>query len=396
VKKSLLPSRSARWSVLGCIGALALTACGSASNGAAGSDSQITLGVIGSFHGSQASSALPALPAIQAWASSVNDAGGLNGHTIKLIIKEDNDSAATGLAAARELITRDHVVALIDDYASTDAQWGPYTQKAGIPVIGGDDLSQFDTNPMFFPTGASSAPQLQIALKAAAAQGATKLAVPYCSEIAICASGAKGIAQIGAGYGIKTVWTGQFSTTAPSYTAQCLAAKSSGADSMYVVAGSDAVVRFSTACASQGMTVLEVGDDGAITDTWLKTPALARVAGAESVAPWFVSSSPATQEFHAAMKKYAPDTSLNAAASLSWAAGKLFEAAYKAAGSPDKLTTAKILDGLYALKGETLGGLTPPLTYTKGKATTITCGFAVGISDGKYVAPDGLIPSCVS
>jgi branched-chain amino acid transport system substrate-binding protein len=49
-----------------------------------------------------------------------------------------------------------------------------------------------------------------------------------------------------------------------------------------------------------------------------------------------------------------------------------------------------IFDGLWALRGETLGGLTPPLTYAAHQPTPpITCYFVMRISGGRWAAPNG-------
>jgi branched-chain amino acid transport system substrate-binding protein len=48
----------------------------------------------------------------------------------------------------------------------------------------------------------------------------------------------------------------------------------------------------------------------------------------------------------------------------------------------DVEAAAEVLKGLYALKGNTLGGLTVPLTFTKGKPHSITCWFTTRIQNG--------------
>jgi branched-chain amino acid transport system substrate-binding protein len=77
-----------------------------------------------------------------------------------------------------------------------------------------------------------------------------------------------------------------------------------------------------------------------------------------------------------------------------WAAGLLFEAAAQAGHLGDNPTPAQVLDGLYALKGETLGGLTAPLTFKKGKATSLPCWFYYQVKDGKFTTPFGEHPTC--
>ena len=80
-----------------------------------------------------------------------------------------------------------------------------------------------------------------------------------------------------------------------------------------------------------------------------------------------------------------------------WAGGMLFAAAAKAGNLGSNPTSAELISGLYALPhGDTLGGLTPPLTYQKGKATTVVCWFYAKIQNKKYTAPYGATPSCPS
>lgn len=140
------------------------------------------MGVIGGFSGTQASSADPAEQGIQAWAASVNAAGGLAGHKVNLIIKDDQDSASLGIADAKELVTQDKVAAVLADWSNTDIQWGPYLKQQGVPVIGGANLAESLQDSDYFPVGTDGNSQATVMMQAAAKAGVTKLAVAYCSE----------------------------------------------------------------------------------------------------------------------------------------------------------------------------------------------------------------------
>jgi len=59
-------------------------------------------------------------------------------------------------------------------------------------------------------------------------------------------------------------------------------------------------------------------------------------------------------------------------------------------------TAAEIYQGLYAFHGETLGGLTVPLTFAQGKTNTSNCGFAYAINSGKLSTPYGTTPICAA
>jgi branched-chain amino acid transport system substrate-binding protein len=400
-RRGFLPARW-RVGVLAAIAACLVASCGSsasngnsASSGGANSSGGIPVGVIGSFTGSQAASTAPARPAIEAWAASVNAAGGLDGHKINLIVVDDGGVASTALADVRQLIEQNHVVVLVNDWSAASDQWGGYAQQQGVPIVGG--YEQLATSSDFFPAGTTNTPLLQVAYRAGLAKGATKIALAYCAEVAACSAQVPASQAATAAIGSqRLVWHGSFSSTAPSYTAQCLAAKDSGADGMFVSDASDAIIKFATACAQQGFRPQELSLDGTMTTNWLTVSALNGTVAAEEDAPWFLTSTPALAAFHNAMKKYQPSATITSASMQAWAAGQLFAAAYKAAGAPANASSADILKGLYSLKNETLGGIAPPLNFVKGQPTAVKCAFVVGIESGKFVAPNGLKLTCAS
>lgn len=48
-----------------------------------------------------------------------------------------------------------------------------------------------------------------------------------------------------------------------------------------------------------------------------------------------------------------------------------------------------MLNGLYTIKNNTLGGLAPALTFTPGKPNPVTCVFLYGVQNGKYAVTPG-------
>jgi branched-chain amino acid transport system substrate-binding protein len=73
-------------------------------------------------------------------------------------------------------------------------------------------------------------------------------------------------------------------------------------------------------------------------------------------------------------------------------AGKIFE---KAAGAvTGDVTSASLKTALYSFKDETFDGLTPPITYTQGKPTSVNCYFLLGVSGGKFTEPNGAKTQC--
>ena len=50
--------------------------------------------------------------------------------------------------------------------------------------------------------------------------------------------------------------------------------------------------------------------------------------------------------------------------------------------------------GLYALKNDTLGGMSPPLNFKKGQPNPINCWYWMKVSHGKFTTPYGTSPTC--
>ena len=102
------------------------------------------------------------------------------------------------------------------------------------------------------------------------------------------------------------------------------------------------------------------------------------------VTPWFLSVTAAQKEFRAAFDRYVGGEPAGGDM-VGWVAGKLFEAALR--GNPAKITGQAVMDGLYALKNESLGGLAKPLNYVKGKPAPATlCGAIAKIQGNRFTA----------
>ena len=180
---------------------------------------------------------------------------------------------------------------------------------------------------------------------------------------------------------------------APTYTAQCLAAKQVGAQAMVIDASYAAGSRFAPACAQQGYSPVYVIPSGAFDNRYLAIPQANGAYVPTTNALWFAST-PAVDQFKTAMAKYESSTALGPNPMSGWTGGALFGAA--AASLSAHPTAADVFTGLYALpKNDTLGGLTPPLNFHQGApAAQVTCFFMAEIKDGALTAPLGTAPVC--
>jgi branched-chain amino acid transport system substrate-binding protein len=122
-------------------------------------------------------------------------------------------------------------------------------------------------------------------------------------------------------------------------------------------------------------------------------PLLDGMGGGMQVAPWFATDDPGVAEYQRALTRYAPGVSPDAATITGWVSAKLFQLAAKNLSEPP--TTADILNGLWSLKNNDLGGLTNPLTFTKDQnAPRAFCYWLVELHDGKWGTPAGTQRVC--
>ncbi len=367
--------------------------------GAAAPSSAVTIADLCSCTGPEASSISQTSPTMQAWASWVNSHGGLEGHQVHLVILDDGYSAAKALANAQTAINQDHAVAVFDN-SDEDPSFASVVKGANVPVLGGQETDSGWQNSDFFPAGATFNYTNSVGAIVAKDAGVKKMAALYCVEVNICAESVHQGEQVASHYGIKYVYTAGIGFAAPNYTAQCLAAKQSGATAMTVGDASSIVEHVVQDCAAQDFTPRQLSSDGTVASAWLTIPAFNGNIDTQSDFLWFVHNS-VTSTMYAALDKYASQVpsgpNFGEIVLQSWSDGALLQAAVQAAKATPTtpITSALILKGLYGLpSGETLGGLAPPLHFVKGEPANNSCFFEMGIKDGKFVLLHGGTTIC--
>ena len=366
-------------------------AAGTSQSKASPTGSPIVIGTVGGFTGAQASSQGGVPKALQAWADDVNATGGLGGHPVKLIVKDLGDNLAGGQTAVKELVEQDHVVAIVGEQDNGDASWASYVQSTGVPVVGGLSIDlPFVQNPDFFASGSNEF-ALVYGVQMLAKQNGPKLGILYCAESPQCAGAVTLNQGVARATGIQIPVATKISATAPDYTAVCQQLKSAGVQSYFIGDGSAIVLRVAQQCAQDGLTAKMVAEDGSITANWAGVSAVNGLLTAEDDAPWFDTSTPALQGFHTVINKYAPGLGdlLGPNTFYAYVAGKLFQKAVSAIPQGTPVTPDSIKAALYTLKGETLGGLAPPLTFTQGQPALVNCYFVFGESGGQFTTPNG-------
>jgi len=369
------------------------TSPASSGSAVAASGSDLVIGTIGNFSGPGGEPSH--LAGLQAWVDSVNASGGIKGHQVKLIVEDDQGDATTSQADIRQLVQVDHVLAIVSPEASgTESGWASYVQQQHVAVIGGQaDTTVWFTNSSFFPSGATVLTSLEMQAYAVKAAGKNSFGAVYCAEAAVCKQVLPALQGYGKAFGLTMPISAAIAVAAPSYTAQCLAAKQAGAQALIIDASYAAGSRFVPACAEQGYSPLYVIPSGAFDSRYLQVSQLNGAYVPTTNALWFAST-PAVEQFKQAMAKYESGTALGPNPMSGWTGGALFGAA--AANLAANPTPADVFTALYGLpKNDTLNGLAPPLNFHSGApASQVTCFFLGQIENGTLVAAKGTAPVC--
>lgn len=379
------------------VAGLAMAACSSSGSGKSGKsgNSEVVFGTVGTYSGALGSNSAGIPPVTKAWVATVNAAGGLNGHKVRLIVKDTGGATGANITAVKELVEQDHVAAIFD-FDTVDTAWLAYAEQKKVPVIAYTSSPQAQTYPNVFGVSESSV-ALTYQLPALAKTVGTKYGVLYCSETPGCGQAATILGSFAKSMGMTVPVSVKVSASSPDFTAVCQNLKNAGVQSYTVFGPTATLKKVADQCYQQGLRATLVQNGTQADPSWKTDPALNGMILSDTSAPFFSTATPAHVAYRDALKKYAsnvPNSNLdNSYSEGAWLQGKLVEAAAKNVNGD--ITAASLTQGLYALKKETLGGLIEPVTYTPGKPTILTCYYRWTVENGQYTAPNGDKFECV-
>jgi branched-chain amino acid transport system substrate-binding protein len=379
---------------------LSSSATGGGGSGASTDHSPIVIGSVGNYSGIVGGSEAPGVVALQAWTSWVNAHGGVNGHPIKLYVRDDQTDPAQNLTDTQALVEQQHIVAEVSAWASlTQQASASYLSQHGIPVIGGDGTGQGSWGQLsnFFPEGDIMDTLIENAPAAGAKvlfpQGKKKLAILACQEAQICTEGAAADTKYAPSLGWDIVYNQSASFAAPNYTAQCLQMHNAQADAVILLMPPSASLNIAQSCDQQGYDPYYLLNYGTVEGNFNTIPALRNTIVPSAAFPFAGGPvTPPVAEYYQAMRQYEPNQILDPATSAGWAAAMMFQAAVERIAGP--VTSASLMSAMRAFSGDTFGGLTAPLTFTKPPVNPPRCWFLMMIQNGQWVAPAGDTPQC--
>jgi branched-chain amino acid transport system substrate-binding protein len=363
---------------------------GSPGNGPAAAKAPIVFGTLGTGSGVIGRAVQPIITADKAWSADINARGGLAGHPVKLIFGDDGGDPAAALAIAKRMVEQDKVVAFIGTYlVTTTPAVTPYLEQVGVPMIGGPGGNEIeDHSPMVFnpQIGADEALGHAIHLAVVSQSDKRKMAILYCREASSCRQQRDRALQFANLYGVTIVYEAQVSIAQPDFTAEVIAARNSGAEIVTMLTDEQTIVRVARSAKRQGWSPVVTGTYTANAEV-MQQPDAEGVLGIAATVPY--RSSPKMQPYLDAVRRYVPDGALGGYGATAWVQLKLIERLSVGFGDRNP-TTRDYLDALYALRGETIGGLVPPITFNQGPHVHVNmCGYPIKVVNAKLTAPLG-------
>lgn len=376
-----------------CIAAVSgcAPAPGSSSAGAGGSAAQppIKIGAVLSLTGSYAGLGAPEKNTLEMEAARLNEAGGIDGRKVELVIVDDATDPAKAQAATTKLIEQDKVIAIIGATGTgqTMAMRGDI-DRARIPqvsVAGGTVITQqFDT--WVFQTPWSNTLVVPFTLKRLQKDGVTKIGVIADSG----GFGKDGVAVLKAEapkFGISVVSEQAFNAGDADMTGQLTKIKSAGAQAVVMWTAGKEAATIAKNMQQLKLTIPLVGSHGNARTEFIEgagpaaegfTFAAGKILVPESYGTGSEAFSVATDFKNRYEEKYgkAPDTFAGHAYDAFWLiAGALKKAGPAADG-------AKLRDAIEASKG--FVGIGGTFTYSPTDHNGMTEGDLV-----TYVVKDG-------
>ena len=239
----------------------------------------------------------------------INAAGGvLGGRPLQILFEDSAGQKDQAINAARKLIGRDKVPAIIGPTLSTEMfAVGPVAVERQVPIIGTSNTANgiTDIGPYVFRTSMPEADVIPVTLKTAQAKfGIKRVAVMYGNDDAFTKSGYDVFKAALAALGIETVTTETFGAKDTDFSAQLTKIKSLEVDAVVVSALVEAASGILLQARQVGIPdkVFFIGGNGFNSDK------LGEIAGAAADgtlvgSPWFAGKAdPANQKFVEAYK----------------------------------------------------------------------------------------------
>ncbi|MEI6560051.1 MAG: ABC transporter substrate-binding protein [Rhodospirillaceae bacterium] len=292
----------------GLLALAALTLTGAAAPAAAAEP--VTIGSIEALSGPASRYGLAIRAGLELALDEINAAGGvLGGRPLQILFEDSAGQKEQAINAARKLIGRDKVSAIIGPTLSTEMfAVGPVANERQVPIIGTSNTANgiTDIGPFVFRTSMPEADVIPVTLKTAQSRfGVKRVAVMYGNDDAFTKSGYDVFKAALTTLGIETVTTETFGAKDADFSAQLTKIKSLDVDAVVVSALVEAASGILLQARQVGIPdrVFFIGGNG------FNSPKFGEIAGTTADgtlvgSPWFIGKAdPANHAFVAAFTR---------------------------------------------------------------------------------------------
>ena len=201
---------------------------------------QIKIGVLNSLTGPIATYGLAQVDGVKLYIDEVNKAGGINGHQLALVTRDDKSNAQVAVIQLQELINDPDIVAVLGPASSNSVNaLKPITHRDKIPLIMYAAVSSLAVGPdadYLYRVQHSDGVLLESLLATIKENlKGSKLGIMY-SEDAYGASGTRTIESLLSKYGIQVVAKESFQTTETDMAVQATRMKAVKPDAVIIMA----------------------------------------------------------------------------------------------------------------------------------------------------------------
>jgi len=364
-----------------------------------GTGDEIVVATVGNYSGIPGIVYRDAPKAIQAWAQATNEHGGISGHPVRAIVRDDGSDPSKHVAIIRELVEKQGVVAFVAHYAPLSGAAGlDYLNSKEIPVVGGEVAETWWTTPMFFPQTAAGEHQFHRQVfsvrQMLEQESKTNVGILVCAEAASCSAASAHWRRFAPDVGVKIVYDAAASVAQPDYTSECLAMQRARVDLVLTSLDGNSIRRLAGSCTRQGYAPIIWLQGGAAQTQMRDDPNLDGLRATDNSYPYFLSGTPGAKAMHAALDARIGDVDTFNVVTNAYASAKLLEQAIAGVSGP--VTSKAIIAALHTFRDESLGGLIVPVSYPAGAddAKQPFCWFQNGIDRGRWFSPTKGALSC--
>jgi branched-chain amino acid transport system substrate-binding protein len=348
---------------------------------------EIRLGAITALTGFGAPFGVPVAHGADAYYKMLNDAGGIDGRKIRLLVEDSNFNAEKSVAAARKLVGSDDVLAIVHTYgtAPTSATFPYLLDQVRVPVL----LPVAGSAAWFNPPRPGLLSAQNILDNAAAALG--RWAAKDGHKVVVFVNGDPNPApaELARQKYMEAIPGGIFhkidvKMATLDFAPVALEISRLKPTAVVGYSAPPDVAALGTQLRNQGLDVPVYVSATNVMQTMfdLVDADVAKQFKAVSYTTSLQSPTAAVKEYKDAMAKYYPKDKLDYGSFASFAYAKIMAEAIRRADKP--LTRESLVKGFYKLSNYD-SGIIPPVTFTPTRHLGVTTMYRATVKDGNWI-----------